>query len=253
MKILKWLLVLFVLGLLLVGGLVALMPAKFVVDRFADRLGPIRLEGVSGTIWRGQAASLGYADQRLGALRWSIHPMALLSQRLDVDLVLEGGEFAGETFASLGAGSLRLERARLAMDARMLQPALDIPALELRGKVDLAIAEAELVAGLPRKLKGEAHWRNAAVAGSAEALLGDLRAEFLTATDGAIIGTVEDLGGPLMLDGQFRAALAGYEASAVLGARDGNPQVVEALRYVGEPQPDGTSLLVIGGRFLPLP
>ncbi len=253
MKMLKWLLVLFVLGLLLVGGLVALMPAKFVVDRFADRLGPIRLEGVSGTVWRGQAAALGYGEQRLGALRWSVHPLALLSRRLDVDLVLEGGEFSGETFASVGAARIQLQRARLAMDAQKLQPALDIPALELRGRVDLAIAEAELVAGIPRQLRGEAHWRNAAVAGAAEALLGDLRAEFMTATDGAIIGTVEDLGGPLALDGQFRAALTGYEATAVLAARDGNPQVVEALRYVGELQPDGTSLLVIGGRFLPLP
>lgn len=251
MKVLRLLLILFLLGLLLVAGMVALMPARFAVAWLGDRLGPVKLEDVSGTIWKGRAGVLALRGEGLGALDWKVHPLALLSARLDLDLDLSGGDYVGSTFASLGGGRLRLQQAQLSMDAQKLQPALDIPSLLLRGRVEFTLAEAELVGGFPRQLRGEAYWRDAAVAGEAEALLGTLRAEFQTAADGAIIGSVQDEGGPLSLEGQFRAALTGYEADAVLMARDGNPQVIKALRYIGEVQPDGSSVLQVRGRLLP--
>jgi len=253
MKVLKWLLILALLALTLVVGLVALMPARFAVDMLGARLGPLQLQDVSGTIWNGRAGSTVAHGRPLGALDWKVHPRALLGARLDLDLGLQGSEFDGRTFASLSGSTLRLRDAVLFMDAQRLQPAIDIPALQMRGRVEIRLAEAELVAGFPRQLRGEAYWRDAAVAGAAEALLGTLSARFQTAADGAVIGTLQDEGGPLSLDGQFRAGLTGYEADALLVARDGNPQVIEALRHVGEPQADGSSLLQIRGRLLPLP
>jgi hypothetical protein len=135
--------------------------------------------------------------------------------------------------------------------AHRLQPAFDIPALRLLGEVEMLLDEAEFAGMFPKRLVGKAWWRDAAVSGSAEALLGTLRADFRTDASGALIGAIEDEGGPLVLEGQFRAALTGYEAEALLSARDGNPQVREALQYIGEPQPDGSSLLHIQGRVLP--
>ncbi len=253
MKLLK---ILFVVGLLvlaLAAGLIAFMPAKFAVDVLGARLGALKLDDVSGTIWRGRAGAATVNGWALGALDWNIHPMAILSGRVDTDLGLQGTEFQGNTFASITAGTVRLRDTDFSMDAQRLQPAIDIPSLQLRGRIHVSLAEAELVAGFPRKLKGEAIWRDAAVSGEAEALLGTLSAQFQSADDGAIIGTLQDAGGPLALEGQFRAAFTGYEADAVLSARDGNPQVIRALSYVGEVQPDGSSLLQIRGRLLPLP
>ncbi len=253
MKLLKILFVLGVLLLALAAGLIAFMPAKFALDALGTRLGALKLDDVSGTIWRGRAGSATVNGWAMGALDWNIHPLAMLGGRLDADLGLQGAEFRGNTFASIAAGNVLLRNTQFSMDAQRLQPAIDIPSLQLRGRVDIALSEAELVAGFPRKLKGEAHWRDAAVSGEAEALLGTLSAQFQSADDGAIIGTLQDEGGPLALEGQFRAAFTGYEADAVLSARDGNPQVIRALSYVGEVQPDGSSLLQIRGRLLPLP
>ncbi len=253
MKLIRALFLLLLLALVVVGGFIALMPAKIAIEWAGTRLAPLQLDDVSGTIWRGRAGSARMHGRPLGSLDWHIHPLALLSGRLDIDLGLEGGEITGRTFASATGTVVKLRDARLVTDAQMLQPALDIPSLQLRGKVEFLLSEAELVAGFPRRLQGEAHWRDAAVSGAAEALLGHLSARFRTADDGAIIGTVQDEGGPLSLDGQFRASITGYEAEALLAARDGNPQVVKALTYVGEPQPDGSSLLQIRGRLLGLP
>lgn len=229
------------------------MPAKFALDRLDNRIGPLKVDAVTGTIWNGRAASSVLNGTSLGAVTWKVRPLALLRARLDADLGLDGSEYQGRSFVSFSGGTLRLRDAQISMDAQRLQPAVDIPALQLRGRVELQLSEAELVGGFPRSLKGTAQWRDAAVSGEAEALLGTLTAEFQTSSDGAIIGTVQDEGGPLSLEGQFRAALTGYEADAVLMARDGNPQVIKALSYVGEVQPDGSSVLQIRGRLLPLP
>lgn len=253
MKALKILLILLLLALLLAAGMLALMPAKFALGMAGERLGPLTLGDVSGTVWRGRAGSLVAHGRQLGALDWNVHPLALLRGRLDTDLSLKGAEFEGKTFASLAGTTLRLRDTAFSMDAQRLQPAVDIPALQLRGKVEVMLVEAELISGFPRQLKGEAYWRDAAVSGAAEALLGTLSARFQSAADGAIIGSVQDDGGPLSVEGQFRAALTGYQADLVLTARDGNPQVIRALGYVGEQQPDGSSVLQIRGRLLPLP
>ena len=47
-------------------------------------------------------------------------------------------------------------------------------------------------------------------------------------------------------------AAAHPDVDANLSARDGNAQVVEALRYIGEPQADGSSHLIIHGKLFKL-
>jgi len=254
MKFIKYFSIAVVLLVALVVGVLALMPAKFALAQLGNRIGPLTVDAVSGTIWNGRAGSSVMNGESLGALGWKVDPISLLAMRVDADLRLDGSEFQGKTFASFsGGGGLLLRDTLLTMDAQKLQPAVDIPALQLRGRVELTLEEADLVGMFPRKLKGAARWQDAAVAGEAEAVLGTLSATFQTASDGAIIGVLQDEGGPLALDGQFRAALTGYEADAVLSARDGNPQVQKALGYIGEVQPDGSSVLQIRGRLLPLP
>jgi len=122
----------------------------------------------------------------------------------------------------------------------------------LLGDLDVAIAHAHLRDTWPERADGSAHWRNAAVAGAAQAQLGDLETTFASAADGSIEGVVRDLGGPLQLAGNFKVSAGSYDAQATLAARDGNAQVVEALRYIGEPQADGSSLLKIHGQLFKL-
>jgi general secretion pathway protein N len=251
MRVIGWLLVVLLVLLLLAVALVAMFPARLAWDWFGPRAATVQLDEVGGTIWRGRARQLWLHDQPIGAITWRIAPQALLRRRLDADLTLDGEEYRGAGFVSVGRDMILLDGARLSMAAQRMQPVLDIPALNLHGRVDLELRRAELVAGFPRRLDGVATWRDAAVDGAAAATFGDISAEFRTAEDGALVGTVADHGGPLAVDGQFRAAFTGFEAEALLVARDGNPQVLEALRYIGEQQPDGSSILQIRGSLLP--
>jgi general secretion pathway protein N len=252
MRVLRFLLLLLLILVVVAVALVALFPARVAVDWAGDRLGAVQLEGVGGTVWRGHAQQVRLHGQPLGTLGWKLHPAALFSRRLDADLRLDGSEFQGASAVSHHGSVTTLREARLVMPAERLQPALDVPALVPRGRVEIDLVHAELFGGFPRRLDGRALWRDAAVDGAAAARFGDLLAEFATDASGALVGTVADQGGPLMLDGQFRLGFDGYEADAVLQARDGNPQVLEALQYIGEPQPDGSSILQIRGKLLPV-
>ena len=241
----------FLIAILIIACVVAITcPAQFAYSLVADRLGAIKLAGISGSIWDGHASSAQVFGTPLGALDWQLQATPLLHGTATAHLVVSGGEItATGDVASSSGGAVEIGNATVRAPAHVAAPALDIPALQLLGDLDIAIAHARLRGAWPEAANGSAHWRNAAVAGAAQAQLGDLEATFESAADGSIGGNVHDLGGPLQLTGTFRVNAGSYDADATLRARDGNAQVSEALRYIGEPQADGSSHLVIHGQL----
>lgn len=253
MKFIRNLLIVAVLLGLIAAGVIALFPARTAVEWLAPRLGAVKLEEVSGTIWNGQAGRFSVRNQPLGVLGWSISPRSLLQWALIGEVRLQGERFEGESQLHVtGALSGEFSNTRLVFPAELLNPALDIPGLTPVGKVEVLLSEARLASGYPQHLDGKAIWRNAAVAGEAAASFGDLTAEFRSVPGGKINGVLGDNGGNLSLEGTFEFAATGYDAEAILAARDGNPDVIKALGWIGERQPDGSSILKVSGRMLPL-
>jgi general secretion pathway protein N len=251
MKLLRNLILLLVLLGLLALLALAFLPARIALDFVGGRLGPVQLGDVSGSLWKGQANPASINGEPIGALGWTLHPFSLFGARIDADLRLEGDTYNGTGAVSVQRDrTVRVRDLDLRFPARRLEPVLDIPALVLRGEVQVAIASAEVRGGFPTEVQGSATWKNAAVAGSAEAQFGDLTTEFRSQPGGGIEGTVKDNGGPLQAEGRFDASLAGYGADIVLRARDGNPQVTEALQYIGQPQTDGSVRLEVRGKLL---
>lgn len=242
---------LFLVAVLVIAVIVvATCPAQFAYRLIVDRLGAVKLGGISGSIWQGHAASVQIFGTEVGALEWQLQKVPVLQGTLVAHLVLSGGDIgASGAIERAFDGTIEVRDLTFHAPARVAAPALDIPALQLLGDLDATIAYARLRQAWPEAASGTAHWRNAAVAGAAQAQLGDLEASFASAADGSVNGNVHDLGGPLQLDGTFRIAAGSYDAEAKLRSRDGNAQVAEALRYIGEPQADGSSNLVIHGQL----
>jgi len=243
--------ILFLVALLAIATIVVVTcPAQFAYRLVADRLGAVRLAGLSGSIWQGHAASAQLFGVELGAVDWQLQPAPLLHGAAAAHLTLGGGALSASGDVTGGLdGVMQISAATIRVPAQFAAPALDIPALQLLGDLEIVIAQARLRQAWPESANGTAHWRNAAVAGAAQAQLGDLEATFASAADGSINGAVHDLGGPLQLSGTFVVKAGSYDAEARLLARDGNAQVTEALRYIGEAQADGSSLLRIHGQL----
>lgn len=78
----------FIIGLLTFICLgVALAPASL-ITRFVDPQAPVTLLNARGTVWQGQAEVVANG-RGIGSLRWSVHPLALLTLKVSADWQLD--------------------------------------------------------------------------------------------------------------------------------------------------------------------
>jgi general secretion pathway protein N len=247
-------LIAFLLILIVIAVIVAAtLPAATAYRFFSDQFGAVKLSGITGTVWDGRASSAQVFGQEIGAVTWNVHPQALLQGIVAAHLNVDGGAVsAAADVQRTSDGAIQLSAGTFHFPASLAAPALDIPALNLLGDIDGKLDSGRLQGVLLTNATGTMRWNHAAVSGAAQAQLGDLEATFVSAADGSIHGTAHDLGGPLQLNGTFDVSAGNFDVDAHLAARDGNPQVAEALHYIGQPDADGTSHLIIRGQLFKL-
>lgn len=254
MKALR-ILTLFLIVVVIIAGVVAwTLPADVALRWLQPNLGPLQISGISGTVWQGRASSVSAFGKPLGTIDWNVEKAPVLTRRVVAKFALGGGPITAAGDATRDAdGSVLVQNVKFSFPAELSAPALDIPALKLLGTIDGQFAEGRIVGGWINGARGSARWREAGVVGEAEARFGDVLAEFASVADGSIAGTVKDDGtSSLVVDGQFVVRTGEFDATVRLGARAEDVQLREALRYIGEPQADGTSLLKIHGQLLKL-
>jgi general secretion pathway protein N len=246
-------LVLLVLLLAVIAGIALwYLPADFAWRHAGQaRLGPtVGLQDLSGTVRHGRAGQLLVNGFPVGALDWTLDWRGLFRRQVGASWQLSGSAWqaqAGDTRLVGDAVEVRDLRAQL--PALLLQPMLDIPALNFLGTVEIELASLRHRAGRIEQAQGQARWIDAGVTGQAQARFGPLRAQFGTGDDGRIVGTVEDEGGPLSVEGQFHLDGRSYRAEVILIARDPADPVAQALYYIGEALPGGGSLLIVEGEL----
>ena len=230
------------------------LPAEIAYAWFGKRLQPVTLSDLSGDLWNGRAGSMRVLGQEIGALTWHLRKLPLLSGG-DLVAQIEVSGTGGTAHAALTQNAdrtLDVRETTISLPAATMEPALGVPALHLLGDVDITLAHARLRGIWVETADGTAVWRNAAVAGAAQARLSDLRVDFSTQPDGRIVCHVYDLGGPLSAEGHCEFKAGAYSAQVRLAARDGDAHVLDALQYVGQPQSDGSVFLKIQGHLLQL-
>lgn len=252
MRFVKILAVILALALVVLGIFAWTLPADVAYRHAAKYLGPLVLTGVRGNVWDGHADGASVFGRDLGELDWHARKAPLLQGRVVANLRISGADIdaAGEV-ALEGDGAMTASDLRFSVPASLLAPALDIGALKLLGTINGVLAHATLAHAMLRDATGTARWSDAGVSGEAEARFSDILAQFAAQPDGSIAGTVHDDGnGNLEVNGTFSARLDSFDAQAILRARKDDPQIAETLRYVGEPQADGSSKLVVHGQLL---
>jgi general secretion pathway protein N len=249
MRIVGWLLGALGLAALAVGVLAWFAPAELALRWFGDRLGPVRLQGASGSLWQGRAEQLVAFDVALGPVAWTLERMPGLSGAPRGTIDLSGSEVRARGAFAREADGWRFDGIRAEFPAALLAPALDIPALGLRGRVVVDAPEARLRDGLLASARGHAEWRELGVAGAANASLPGVRIDFSPAPDGAIVAVVDDLGGPLDVAGTVRIKDGAFLSETRLHLREPDPQLEEALKFVGQRTPEGGSYLRIEGQL----
>lgn len=250
----RWLTVLVAL-LLLLGAALTLaltLPAATLYRYYGQRLQPLRMQAIDGSIWDGRAL-LSYAMVPLGQGHWQIEPWSLLGGRLAGRLALDGPLIDADGRFSGNRSQIEIDDAHLRFPASLLTPVLDIPALRLYGDITIDARLLRIEQGVITSAEGKLVWADLAVGGAAAAQLGDLRVEFEPAGAGVVIGRIRDLGGPMQVRGTLELRGQHFSLQADLNARPGQTAVQEALLYVGERRPDGGSRLSVQGEINRLP
>lgn len=207
----------------------------------------LALAGVEGTIWRGRAAYGGIEGIALSDLRWQLHPSALLTGRLGLDLetrLADGFVRAGVT---LSGGGMALRD--LAATASLATLDAVLPLTGVRGDLSLSLDVLELVDGWPEAASGTVRVANLSAppliptSGVSSIALGNYSAR-LSTNDAGIAALVNDDGGPVELQG--RVDLAGDRSYALTSRMrpraDAAVELVQGLEIIGPADAEGWHL-----------
>jgi general secretion pathway protein N len=212
----------------------------------------LALAGVEGTIWNGRAAYGGIEGLAFSDLSWQLHPAALLTGRLGLDVETRLADGFVRTGVSVSGGGVRFRD--LAATTRLEALGSLTPLVGVSGNLSLSLDRLELVDGWPQAASGTVRIAGLSapplipVTGVASVALGNYLAR-LTTTDDGIAAIVNDEGGPLELEG--RVDLAG-DRSYVLTSRirpraDASDELVEGLRFMAPADAEGWHSLPLNG------
>jgi general secretion pathway protein N len=221
----------------LVLGLIATFPARIAYQWFAP--GELALSGISGSIWNGAATQLSAGGLYLSELTWRFRPVSLLG--LKAGYAVSGRVPSGflESNVAFGPGGhVYLDDLTAAIPLAYFDPLL--PMTGIAGDAGVQFRRLTLADGFPVTADGTVNISGLILRALAPSALGDFRAVFQT-NDGVISAVVEDVSGVLDVNGNLVLQSDGTYSFVGQVAPTANvpAAVVEQLRFLGSPDPQG--------------
>ena len=147
-----------------VFSLLAHLPAQLVVP---ERSGKFQFLGIAGTLWRGEVEQIIYSGKALPVrnLNWTVRPAALLTATLKADFQEQQNPTnRGHMKLKLLSRQLELQALHWQLSGSSLDSWFRVGA-GLKGDFVIDLQEAQLTADtlLPKQLKGQLDWQNAAL------------------------------------------------------------------------------------------
>lgn len=214
------------------------------------------LEGISGSVWSGQADAAFIQKVRVENVEWTYRPWALLLGevglswrfQLPESAALKEGSY-GKGVTSLGLdGSIGFSSLEAQIPASMVASIMKMEALQPSGSLSLNLQDVEWNGQSLESAEGRVVWRGAGVNLLKMMSLGDLTLTLET-SDVEVRGVLADSGGPLSAEGLLTIAEDGkYQFNGVFAAR-GDKALENALRSAGRPGPDGKVKIAHSGNL----
>ncbi len=234
--------------------LVTQIPAIYVisvVESGFDNNPPVKLYGVDGTVWQGQAAAARIEGRMFTDVSWDLKPSALLLGSLSASFGIRNndGHIQADVSRSF-LGNIQLTDVQGRLAASDLLTLLKIPAIKLEGQFGFNLSELVLSDNKVTYAEGRIVWNGAATQFPQKLQLGDLAID-INSDDEGIKAHLKDSGGPLDATGLLTLDDTGaYKFSGKFAARDGrNSSLARSLNMMGRPGADGKIELVNVGNL----
>lgn len=212
----------------------------------------VKLQGVHGSIWRGQATEARFANFSLGKLEWNVRSWGLLLGKLKLHLKFNHDSMHGAAYIDLGmGGSVTAEDVNMQFPAQNLMPLMYGYPLSIGGELRGNLKEVSIERGRVLQAQGRIVWQNAALRAPQNIEMGD----YLITVEPVNLGSkmvIKDQGrGPVQAEiTVFTKGSGEYNMNGWLKARDANQQsITEALRLIGRPDNSGRYWVKYKGRL----
>ncbi|MEP0203502.1 MAG: type II secretion system protein N [Halioglobus sp.] len=213
----------------------------------------IVLQGVSGSIWSGQAAGclvrMPGGFMQLGQTHWTVSPWSLVLLAPRVSLSSQWGEQRVRAKLTYqGADHLRVSDVEARIDAGLLQAFLPV---SLEGALAPSLESAEIKQGVVQSIVGRVVWEDAVwLSPRGDVALGSYAIDSKQ-VDSGVRAEILTLTGPLLADGLIALShtdgVASYDLRLELGSEGSmNPQLQEALSLMASPTDTGYRLVLQG-------
>jgi general secretion pathway protein N len=231
----------------LLVGLMIFFPARVAYHWAAPP--NIKLSGISGSLWSGNAAQMSVNGLYARDLRWQLQPLALFTAKLAYAIKASpaSGFVEGSVAIGLG-GSVTLTDLTAAISLQALEQTLGIPGI--RGNASVQLESLKLIDGFPVSASGVLEIANLRVRTIARSPIGGYRAEIFTQGTG-IGASVEDTDGVIDLAGSLQLSSdRSYQFIAQLAAKEEAPSSIrQQLQFLGSANERGQHELRLEGQL----
>lgn len=237
------------------GAFIALLLVTLPAQVVTARLGRFGVEatGVSGSVWKGQAAMMRIRAVPVGQVSWDLHVLKLLTGRASATVAVKQADAFAQGDVSISPGG-RISLSDLT--ASWPLAALSAPGLPAgwKGTANARFSRIVVEHGLPVEVAGTLDVLNLVGPVNRPANLGSYRATFpsATATGGdGIAADLKDVDGPINITATLRIQRdRSYLVEGQVATRPEAPsQVVSALQYLGEADASGRRPFSVSGTF----
>lgn len=237
--------------------LCVLLPAERGYSLIKEKIAPLRLYQIHGSVWSGSAGIAVTGARQMQNIQWTLHPWMLLLGRIEASVEFdEAGRHTQTVLGRTVGGTIYLADVKTQLPPTALENALNIPGSGLDGAVDVALSDVKFTNGKLTALDGTLSWNNAGLfvtRTSPKTKLGSFVMTLTTKSSGTgneINGVLKDNPtSPLRADGILRIKPDGtYQFTGSLALRDASrADLAQALRLFGSPGPGGKIPLSASG------
>ena len=174
--------------------LIATFPAARVSASLEDRVADLAVNGVSGSIFSGQAAQVVYQGLDLGRLHWQFHPLRLLLGRLEYRVELDNPANTGHLIAGKTlTGRTFVDDVDVEVLPDRLVNHYSLVPFNSSGTMQLLFETLSPGDDYTGEVAGRVIWRDAVILEPLSLVLGQLEMDVST-RDGQLVGRFDNSG-----------------------------------------------------------
>ena len=242
------------LVLLAISAFVVTLIVRFPADVVLANVNtaPVVVSNPGGTVWRGEAYSIGVGVNRIDDVTWRLNPLTLFAGKVgaNVDFKVLGGDGVADVARALN-GDVFVSDADVKVSAAALSTLIPNQLVELGGQFHLQLEDSHFTPQHPQSLKGVLTWQSAALRSPVQAALGAVTVTFVPNATGHT-AQLKNEGGVLSISGQVDVdTQGGYRADIRLQPRPNAPADIDGtLGLLARKGSDGSYRLRHNGRLV---